>query len=52
MAQDPGAEEVMVVGVEVVTEGAAVDTEVSIEETDRMLMAIVCCFVCKLSNYH
>lgn len=46
MAQDQEAGEVMAAVVVVaVTEEAVVDTEVSIEGTDRMLIVFVCCFV-------
>ena len=46
MAQDQEAGEVMAAVVVVaVMEEAVADTEVSIEETDRMLIVFVCCFV-------
>ena len=46
MAQDQEVGEVMAAVVVVaVMEEAVADTEVSIEETDRMLIVFVCCFV-------
>lgn len=46
MAQDQEVGEVMAAVVVVaVMEEAVADTEASIEETDRMLIVFVCCFV-------